>query len=111
MGSRDATAATLCALHERHLLSVPFENLDIHLGRPILPDEHRPKVFHTRMPQSVRTFLVDGRVAGTWVPTDDGVRWEPFAELTDGQREAVAEWPSPMPAPMDRPRRSLAAWA
>jgi hypothetical protein len=29
----------------------------------ILPAEHREKVFHTRMPQSVPTFLVDGRVA------------------------------------------------
>ncbi len=23
-------------LHERHLLTIPFENLDIHLGRPIV---------------------------------------------------------------------------
>lgn len=57
----------------------------------VLPDEHRAKVFHTRMPQSVRTFLVDGRVAGTWAPTDEGVRWEPFGELTAGERVAVAE--------------------
>ena len=41
LGPRDATAATLRALHERHLLSVPFENLDIHLGREIVPDEQR----------------------------------------------------------------------
>lgn len=27
---------TLRGLHEKHLLSVPFENLDIHLGRPII---------------------------------------------------------------------------
>src|SRR5436309_4552846 len=26
-------------LHHRHLLSVPFENLDIHLGRPIILDQ------------------------------------------------------------------------
>jgi hypothetical protein len=56
----------------------------------VLTDEHRPKVFHTRIPQSVRTFLVDGRVAGTWTPTADGVRWEPFGELTAGEREEVA---------------------
>jgi hypothetical protein len=56
----------------------------------VLPDEHRPKVFHTRMPQSVRTFLVDGRVAGTWTPGDEGVRWEPFGELAAGEREEVA---------------------
>src|SRR6184192_3506570 len=41
VGPRDATAATLRALHERHLLSVPFENLDIHLGREIVPNEQR----------------------------------------------------------------------
>src|SRR5205814_1037106 len=32
----------------------------------ILAEEHRPKVFNSRTPQSVNTFLVDGRVAGTW---------------------------------------------
>jgi len=30
---------TLRGLHQRHLLSVPFENLDIHLGRPIILKE------------------------------------------------------------------------
>ena len=29
----------LCRLHKKHLLSVPFENLDIHLGRPIILKE------------------------------------------------------------------------
>jgi N-hydroxyarylamine O-acetyltransferase len=33
------TAETLHALHYAHVLSVPFENLDIHLGQPILLDE------------------------------------------------------------------------
>jgi N-hydroxyarylamine O-acetyltransferase len=35
-GERAPTAATLRELHRAHLLAVPFENLDIHLGRPIL---------------------------------------------------------------------------
>jgi winged helix DNA-binding protein len=52
----------------------------------ILPEEHRPKVFHTKMPQSVGTFLVDGTVAGAWRP--DGTI-APFAELTKAQRRAV----------------------
>jgi N-hydroxyarylamine O-acetyltransferase len=30
--------ATLRALHRAHLLTVPFENLDIHIGRPIVLD-------------------------------------------------------------------------
>lgn len=38
-GPRDATLETLRALHQAHLLTVPFENLDIHLGRPIVLDE------------------------------------------------------------------------
>lgn len=33
------TLSTLRALHRQHLLQVPFENLDIHLGRPIVLDE------------------------------------------------------------------------
>ena len=38
-GSRAPAAETLRALHRSHLDAVPFENLDIHLGRPILLDE------------------------------------------------------------------------
>jgi len=43
-GSPAPTAETLRALHRAHLLAVPFENLDIHLGRPIILDEKR--LFH-----------------------------------------------------------------
>jgi N-hydroxyarylamine O-acetyltransferase len=38
-GARAPTLDTLRALHRRHMLSVPFENLDIHLGRTIVLDE------------------------------------------------------------------------
>jgi N-hydroxyarylamine O-acetyltransferase len=40
-GTREPTVDTLVQLHRAHLYAVPFENLDIHLGRPIvlsLPD-------------------------------------------------------------------------
>lgn len=37
-GSREATAGTLHALHLAHVTSIPFENLDILLGRPIRLD-------------------------------------------------------------------------
>jgi N-hydroxyarylamine O-acetyltransferase len=37
-GPRDPSAATLRRLHRQHLFAVPFENLDIPLGRPILLD-------------------------------------------------------------------------
>lgn len=36
---RTRTFATLRALHQAHLISVPFENLDISLGRPIVLEE------------------------------------------------------------------------
>src|SRR5262249_7476068 len=35
-GALDTSIDTLRALHRAHMLSVPFENLDIHLGRPIV---------------------------------------------------------------------------
>lgn len=38
-GPRDPTRDTLRALHAAHLLAVPFENLDIGLGRPIALDD------------------------------------------------------------------------
>ncbi len=38
-GPLEPSAATLRALHRAHLYTVPFENLDIHLGRPIVLDE------------------------------------------------------------------------
>ncbi|MGI5236905.1 winged helix DNA-binding domain-containing protein [Dactylosporangium sp. CA-139066] len=56
----------------------------------ILPEEHRSKVFHVRMPQSIGTFLVDGQVAGTWAPKANGVEWEPFAPLPARVRRQVA---------------------
>ncbi len=38
-GDLTPTAETLSALHLAHQRAVPFENLDIHLGRPIVLDE------------------------------------------------------------------------
>jgi N-hydroxyarylamine O-acetyltransferase len=38
-GAREPTPEMLRALHRAHLLAAPFENLDIHLGRPIVLDE------------------------------------------------------------------------
>jgi N-hydroxyarylamine O-acetyltransferase len=40
-GSREPTEAILVALHRAHMLAVPFENLDIHLGvENVLDPEH-----------------------------------------------------------------------
>lgn len=40
-GPLEATAETLKQLHRAHMLAVPFENLDIHLRRPIILEESR----------------------------------------------------------------------
>lgn len=40
-GCRDVCAETLSALHKAHMLAVPFENLDNHLGRRIVLDEEK----------------------------------------------------------------------
>jgi N-hydroxyarylamine O-acetyltransferase len=40
-GPTEPTAENLLALHRAHMFAVPFENLDIHLGRPILCDVDR----------------------------------------------------------------------
>ena len=40
-GTTEPSAETLRALHRAHMLAVPFENLDIHIGRPIICDVDR----------------------------------------------------------------------
>jgi len=57
----------------------------------ILPEEHRAKVFHTKTPQSVPTFLVDGRVAGKWRYEKGAIRVEPFVSLGRATRRELAE--------------------
>ncbi len=47
----------------------------------VLPEHHRPKVFNTRTPQSVPTFTVDGRVAGSWKFEKGKVKLDPFERL------------------------------
>ena len=44
-GSLAPTAATLRALQVAHLLTVPFENLSIHAGQPILLELTNPEAF------------------------------------------------------------------
>ncbi|TCK25091.1 winged helix DNA-binding protein [Pseudonocardia endophytica] len=55
----------------------------------IVPAEHREKVFATSMPRSTPTFLVDGRVAGTWSQRDGRVEVTPFGPLTASQQREV----------------------
>jgi hypothetical protein len=55
----------------------------------ILPDEHRNKVFSTRTPQSMATFLVDGAVAGTWRYEKGRVKIKPFGRLDPATRREL----------------------
>jgi hypothetical protein len=81
-------------------------SLLVHARRTqILPEEHRPRIFATSMPQSVPTFLVDGHVAGTWRFTDGRVVTAPFGELPAPVRREVgaeAERLAALAAPDDR---------
>jgi hypothetical protein len=58
----------------------------------ILPEKHRSKVFSTKTPQSINTFLVDGRVAGGWRLEKGKVELKPFERLDrDARRELEQE--------------------
>lgn len=57
----------------------------------ILPEEYRPRVFNTKTPQSVPTFLVDGQVAGTWRYEEGRIVLAPFDELSTKARRAAEE--------------------
>jgi hypothetical protein len=57
----------------------------------ILPEEHRPRIFSTKMPQSLPTYLVDGRVAGAWRHEDGRILLDPFEPLDAADRRALEE--------------------
>jgi hypothetical protein len=65
----------------------------------ILREEDRARVFSSKTPQSVNTFLVDGQVAGTWWFEDGRILVDPFEPLNAEDAGEVA-------AEADR----LAAW-
>jgi Winged helix DNA-binding domain len=87
----------------------------------LLPERYRPVIFNTKTPHSFNTFLVDGRVAGTWRYENGRIRLAPFgrvprearAELDD-EAERLAEFmrtgsapaPARRAAAPGRPRRS-----
>jgi hypothetical protein len=57
----------------------------------IIREEDRPRIFSTKMPQSLPTFLVDGQVAGTWRHEDGHIVLQPFARLDAADRRALEE--------------------
>jgi hypothetical protein len=67
-------------------------SLLVHARRTgFLPEEHRPKIFHTKAPQSFPTFTVDGAVAGTWKHADGRIELSPFARLAAADRRALED--------------------
>jgi Winged helix DNA-binding domain len=57
----------------------------------VLPEVHRSRIFSTKMPQSIGTFLVDGAVAGTWRYEAPRVRWEAFGRLAASTRREIGD--------------------
>ena len=65
-------------------------NLLVHARRTgLLPEAYRPRVFSTRNPFSVGTYLVDGVVAGAWSLKDGRIALDPFEDLPARDRQAV----------------------
>jgi Winged helix DNA-binding domain len=74
-------------------LAVWDATLLVHARRTgILPEEYRPLIFNIKTPNSFNTFLVDGRVAGTWRHEGGKVTIEPFDSIPrSARRELDAE--------------------
>jgi hypothetical protein len=67
-------------------------SLLVHARRKgILAEAHRPLVFNTKTPHSVGTFLVDGRVAGTWRYDKKRMAVQAFEPLSKPARKEVDE--------------------
>jgi hypothetical protein len=67
-------------------------NLLVHARRTgLLPEAYRPRVFSTKNPFSVGTYMVDGSVVGAWSLRDGRIVIEPFEELRARDRRAVED--------------------
>jgi hypothetical protein len=57
----------------------------------VLPEAYRSRIFSSKNPFSVGTYLVDGVVAGAWSLRDGRVVLDPLTELTPRARKAVED--------------------
>ena len=57
----------------------------------IVQERFRPLIFHTKNPQSAPTFLVDGRVAGTWKHESGRITLQPFEPLPQAVRRDLRD--------------------
>lgn len=55
----------------------------------VLPEEFRPRLFNSKLPFSMHTFLLDGAVAGAWRHENGRIELQPFRRLTRAEREAL----------------------
>ena len=55
----------------------------------MLPEEFRPRIFNSKLPFSMHTFLLDGAVAGAWRLEEGRIELQPFRRLTRSEREAL----------------------
>jgi hypothetical protein len=55
----------------------------------LVPEPYRPRIFSSRNPFSVGTYLVDGKVAGAWSMRDGRVELDPFEPLSAADQRAV----------------------
>ena len=121
-GSLEPTAETLYGLHRAHMLAVPFENLDIHLARPIVLDQDAlfDKIVRRRrggfcyelnglFAALLRDLGFDVTMLAAGVARDNGGFGPAFDHLTllvrgtkDGEQQSGADRtlsPSPIPHP------------
>jgi len=65
-------------------------SLLVHARRKgVIAEAHRPLIFSTKTPHSMCTFLVDGKVAGTWRYEKGDVALAPFEPLAPDVRAEV----------------------
>jgi Winged helix DNA-binding domain len=57
----------------------------------VIDEEYRKRVFHVKSPQSFPTFLVDGRVAGTWKHENGQVKLDAFERIPRETRRELKE--------------------
>ncbi len=57
----------------------------------LLPERYRKRIFSTKTPHSVCTFLVDGSVAGCWRYERGEIHLEPFEKLARKDERALEE--------------------
>ena len=77
-GQLDPSFATLAALQEAHVCSVPFENLDVQLGRPL----------STRVEEAYEKIVVNSR--GGWCYEQNGLFGWALAEIGFDVRRIAA---------------------